>query len=116
MQSFYNEIVNLHNDFINNKDSNKNIKELINNKNLILLEQVCFVVLGKVPTTFGFAFFEDFDNYTFSNQKFLILFVFIQFVMVNILTCYFMFIVHNYIKEEENIIEFGERLGNTILY
>ncbi len=116
VQSFYNEIVNLHNDFINNKDNNKNIKELINNKNLILLEKVCFVVLGKVPTTFGFAFFEDFDNYTFSNQKILIIFVFAQFVMVNILTVYFTLIVYNYIKEEENIIEFGERLGNSILY
>jgi hypothetical protein len=36
--------------------------------------------------------------------------------MVNVLTFYFMLIVYNYIKEEENIIEFGERLGNTILY
>ena len=116
VQSFYNEITNLHNDFINNKERNKNIKELINNKNLILLEKVCFIILGKIPTTFGFAFFEDFNNYTFSEQKMLILFVFIQFVMVNILTFYFIIIVSNYIKEEENIIEFGERLGNTIFY
>jgi hypothetical protein len=116
VQSVHTEIVNLHNDFIKNENSNKNIKELINNKFLLLLERVCFMVLGKLATTFGFVFFEDFNSFNFSIQKNLILFVFIQFVMVNILTIYFIMEVSKYIKEEKNIIEFGERLGNTILY
>jgi hypothetical protein len=117
VESIYTEIKNLHRDFTDDplKTNETNLKKF-NNEYLIIIEKVIYTIFDKLPISFAFSFLNDYTNYQDKTKRLLIIFVLIQLLMILIITFYYFLESKNYGFEEENIVLFTERLGNTILY
>ena len=118
IESFYTELENLHRDF--NSRTNKNDEEfnkkLLNNENLILMIKTSFQLFDKIPISFSFSFLQDYKNYENQIKRILVIFCGIQIIMILLITTYFYYQAFKYIKEENAIFFFAEKMSNVILY
>ena len=118
IESFFTELENLHRDF--NSRTNKNVEEfnykLLNNENLILMIKTSFQLFDKIPISFSFSFLQDYNNYESQIKRILVIFCGIQIIMIILITTYFYYQAFNYIKEENSIFFFAEKMSNVILY
>jgi hypothetical protein len=117
VESIYTEIKNLHRDFTDDplKTNETNLYKF-NSDYLIIIQKVIYNIFDKLPISFAFSFLSDYSNYQSKTKRLLIIFVLIQLLMILIITFYYFLESKNYGFEEENIVLFTERLGNTILY
>ena len=117
VESIYTEIKNLHRDFTDDPlKTNETILLKFNSDYLIIIQKVIYNIFDKLPISFAFSFLSDYSNYQNKIKRLLIIFVLIQLLMILIITFYYFLESKNYGFEEENIVLFTERLGNTILY
>ena len=117
IKSIYNELKNLHNEFLNDKNRTKEKNlEKINNKYLIYIQKTIYYIFDKLPITFAYIILEDykiFKDYVIFHSY---IFCFIQIFSMLLIALYIILETSNYILEEKNIYIFIERLGNTILF
>jgi hypothetical protein len=117
IKSIYNELKNLHNDFLDDKKRTKeNNLEKINNKNLIYIQKTIYYIFDKLPITFAYNILEDyiiFKDYVIFHSY---VFCFIQILSILLIALYIILETSNNILEEKNVYFFIERLGNTILF
>ncbi len=117
IKSIYNELKNLHNDFLDDKNRTKEKNlEKINNKNLIYIQKTIYYIFDKLPITFAYIILEDYKIFKDYVIFYSYIFCFIQIFSMLLIALYIILETSNYILEEKNIYVFIERLGNTILF
>ena len=118
VESFFTELENLHRDFISrtNKNDEEFNKKLLNNENLILMIKTSFQLFDKIPISFSYSYLKDYNSYENQIKRILVIFCGIQIIMIILITTYFYYQAFNYIKEENSIFFFAEKMSNVILY
>ena len=115
--SIYSEIVSLHYDFLNNNNRTENDNfNYINNENLLILQDEVKYIFFYLPLTFVKVFDEDYHKYKDLIVQIIFIFIIADFVMILIIDVINLLIFKNLIKREKNIIEFTERLANSIIF
>ena len=115
--SIYSEIVNLHSDFLNNNNRTENDNfNYINNVNLLILQDEVKYIFFYLPLTFVKVFDEDYHKYKDSIVRILFIFIIAYFIMILIIDAFILLSFRNLINREKNIIEFTERLSNSIVF
>ena len=115
--SIYSEIVNLHYDFLNNNNRTENDNfNYINNENLLILQDEVKYIFSYLPLTFVKVFDEDYHKYKDLIVRIIFIFIIADFVMILIIDAINLLLFKNLIRREKNIIEFTERLANSIIF